>query len=128
MLRAISEIAVAIIVTSVNENPSWRASSCPAWRAVTMSSGLMMSTTKSAATVAPIRRVPRFELPIQQRKALFQIQRRVHVVEHQPELHHCEGHLRLQPDDHGVRAAQPSHVGDRAYRPGGERIHHVDRG
>src|SRR6476620_3953006 len=70
-----------------------------------MSSELLTSTTKSAATVAPIRRLPRFELPIQQRKTFFEVQRRVHVVEHQPELHHREGHLRLQPDDHGVRAA-----------------------
>src|SRR5947208_2457711 len=124
MLRAISEIAVAIIVTSVSEKPSWRASSCPAWRAVTMSSELLTSTTKSVGTVAPDRRSARFQLPIQQRETFFEVQRCIHVVEHQPELDHCEGHLRLQPDDHGVRAAQPGHVGDRAARPGGERITH----
>src|ERR1700681_2367686 len=128
MFLAISEIAVAIIVTSVSEKPSCRASSCPAWRAATMSSELLTSTTKSVGTVTPDRRLTRFQLPIQQRKTFFEVQRRVHVVEHQPELDHREGHLRLQPDDHRIRAPQPGHVGDRSYRPGGERIHHVDRG
>src|ERR1700682_4244906 len=126
MFLAISEIAVAIIVTSVSEKPSCRASSCPAWRAATMSSELLTSTTKSVGTVTPDRRLARIQLPIQQRKPFFEVQRCVHVVEHQAELDHCEGHLGLQPDDHGVRATQPSHVGDRAYRPGSERIHHVD--
>src|SRR4029453_965282 len=118
MLRAISEIAVAIIVTSVSEKPSCRASSCPACRAATMSSELLTSTTKSVGTVATDRRLARFQLPIQQRKTFFEVQRRVHVVEHQSELDHGEGHLGLQPHDHGVRTAQPSHVGDRSYRPG----------
>ena len=45
-----------------------------------------------------------------------------------PELDHRKGHLGLQADDHGVRAAQPGHVRDRAQRPGRERVHHVDRG
>src|SRR5512133_2483156 len=102
MLRAISEIAVAIIVTSVSEKPSWRASSCPAWRAITMSSELLTSTTNSAPTVAPIRRLAGFQVPIQKRKSLLQIQRGVHVVEHQPQLDHREGHLGLQAHDHGV--------------------------
>src|SRR5258708_16703076 len=128
MFLAISEIAVAIIVTSVSEKPSCRASSCPAWRAATMSSELLTSTTKSVGTVAPDRRLARVQLPIQQRKPFFEVQRRLHVVEHQAELDHGEGHLRLQADDHRIRAAQPRHVGDRAYRPGGEGIHHVDRG
>src|SRR4051794_8920467 len=105
MLRAISEIAVAIMVTSVSEKPSCRASSWPAWRAVTMSSGLLTSTTKSAATIGPVRRLLRFELSVQQRKTFLEVQSRIHVVEHQPELNHREGHLGLQPHDHGVRPA-----------------------
>src|SRR5690349_13534044 len=120
MLRAISEIAVAIIVTSVNEKPSWRASSCPAWRAVTISSGLLMSTTKSVGTIASDRRLPVVELAVQQCKTLFQVQRGVHVVEGQPQLNHGERDFGLQTHDHRVRAAQPGHVRDGSKRPRGK--------
>ena len=67
-------------------------------------------------------------LTIQQGEAFFEIQRGVHVVERQAQLHHRKGDLWLQAHDHGVRAAQPGHVGDGAQRPGGERVHHVDGG
>src|SRR5690242_16637937 len=123
MLRAISEIAVAIIVTSVSEKPSCLASSWPAWRAATMSSGLLTSTTKSVVTVTPDRRFSTVELAIQQREPFFQIQRGMHVVECQPQLNHRERDFGLQADDDGVRAAQSGHVRDRAQRPGGEGIH-----
>src|SRR5437879_8911008 len=123
MFRAISEIAVAIMVTSVSVNPRSMARSWPALRAATMSSGLWISTTISPSTVAPDRR-----FAIQQGKALFEVQRGVHVVERQPQLHHGERHLWLQTHDHGVRAAQPGHVRDGPQRSGGERIHDIDCG
>src|SRR5580692_3936057 len=103
MLRATSEIAVAIIVTSVSEKPNLRAKLWPACRAATMSSGLPTSTVTSSATVESDR-FPQPQLAIQQRQTLFQIQRRVHIVEHQPQLDHGKRHLRLQADNHGVGA------------------------
>src|ERR1700761_2886443 len=105
MFRAISEIAVAIIVTSVSENPRSSASWCPALRAATMSSELSIATTISRATVASDRRCAAPQLAaIEQREALLEVQRGVHVVERQPQLDHRERHLGLQAHDHGVRA------------------------
>src|ERR1700757_1432922 len=123
MFRAISEIAVAIMVTSVTENPRSSASWWPALRASTMSSGLSMLTTMSPATIAPDRR-----FATQQAKALFEIQRGVHVVERQPQLDHGKSHLWLQTHDHSVCAAQPGHMRDGPQRSGGEGIHHIDGG
>src|SRR5437660_9112 len=114
MLRAISEIAVAIIVTSVRVNPKSIASWWPALRAATMSSEVLMATTVSAATVAPDHRFTQPQLLVQQRYALFEIERGAHIVEGQPQLHHGERHLWLQTDDHRGRPAQPGHVRDRA--------------
>ena len=129
MLRAISEIAVAIIVTSVSEKPSCRASSMPGLAGRDDVVGVVDRDHDSqSATVAPDRRFADPQLPVQQREALFEVQRGVHVVERQAQLDHGERHLGLQADDHGVRAAQPGHVRDRAQRPCSERIHHVDRG
>jgi hypothetical protein len=56
MLRAISEIASAIIVWSVLENPVIAASSRPRWRAVTMSPSRSIGTLISSDTVTtPLR-------------------------------------------------------------------------
>ena len=41
-----------------------------------------------------------------------QIERRLHVLELHPELHHRESDLGLDTHDHGLRAAQARHVGD----------------
>ena len=60
-----------------------------------------MLTTMSPTTVVPDRRFTHAALTIQQSKALFEVQRRLHVVERQAELDHREGHLRLQADDPG---------------------------
>jgi hypothetical protein len=93
-----------------------------------MSSELLTSTYEVSATVAPIRRLAGFQVPIQKRKPFFKIQRRVMSSNTSPRLDHREGHLGCSPTITVSRAAQPGHVRDRAYRPGGERIHHVDRG
>src|SRR5574337_1976102 len=116
MLRATSEIAVAIMVPSVNEKPSSRASWCPAWRAATMSEGPATSTAMSLRTVTPDRLTP-CKLMVQQRKPFLQIQGGVHIVELEAQLDHGKGHLGLYTDDHGFRTAQPRHVRDRPQRP-----------
>src|SRR5690625_4861179 len=108
MFRASSEMAVAIIVTSVSEKPRSWASWCPACRAVTMSSRCATSTTMSSDTVASDR-LPLCELAVQQRKPLLQIQGGVHVVEREAQLDHRTGNLGLDTDDHRLRAAQPGH-------------------
>src|SRR5258707_12527843 len=100
MLRATSEIAVAIIVTSVSEKPNLRAKLWPACRAATMSSGLPTSMVTSSAT-REYDRFPHPQLAIQQCQTLFQIQRRAHIVEHHPHLDHGKRHLVLHADHHG---------------------------
>src|ERR1700744_4862090 len=125
MLRATSEIAVAIMVTSVNEKPRSWASWWPAWRAATMSSGWPTSTTTSSTTVTSDR-FARSQSPVQQRETLLEVQRGVHVNKEDAELDHRERHFGLQPHDYGVGAAQLGHVCNRLQRPGGERIQDVD--
>src|SRR3954464_7621210 len=100
MFLAISEMAVAIIVTSVSEKPSSRASLCPACRAVTMSSESRTSTTVSVGNVSSFYRSARGRrLRVEQREPLLQVECGVHPVEDQAELHHREGDLGLQTHD-----------------------------
>src|SRR5512144_3189977 len=127
MLRATSEMAVAVIVTSVSEAARLRAIWCPASRAVTMSSGWSTMTTMSVATIASRRLSSGRELPVEQREPLLQVESGVHALEAQPELDHRESNLRLQTHDHGVRAPQPRHVGDDLNRPDHIGVHDIDR-
>src|SRR5688572_10436431 len=123
MLRAISEIAVASSVRSVLENPSPVPIVRASWRAVTTSASVRIATrTSSTAVLLSV------ELPLQERQSLLEVQRGVHVLEVHPELDHREGDLRLDPDDHRLRPAQPRHVRDAAQRARHERVHHVERG
>src|SRR5437588_12829222 len=122
MLRATSEIAVAISVSSVAENGSWAASVRPWARAVTTSASELIGTRTSAGTVAGL-----LGPPAEQGEPLLQVQRGVHALEVEAELDHRERHLGLDPDDHRLRPAQPGQVGDAAQRARGEGIHHVER-
>src|SRR5690348_10054901 len=125
MLRAISEIAVASSVRSVLEKPSAAPILRASWRAVTTSASVRIATRISSATDVRLLVV---ELALEERQALLEVERRVHVLEVHPELDHRERDLRLDADDHGLRAAQPGHVRDPAQRARDERVHHVQRG
>src|SRR5207249_1137634 len=120
MLRAISEMAVAMSVCSVVENPRATASSSPICRAVTMSPSLAMTTRMSTATTAPCRKQP-----VEQLDTLLEIERGCDILERQPELDHRVRDCGLNPDDDGFRSAQLHGVGDAANRPRGERVKNV---
>src|SRR5712691_5637608 len=137
MLRANSEIAVAISVASVAENPTRDANARPCWRAVTMSLSALIGTTVSSAKArAPspigangsLRSGSLSGLPVQVREALLQVERRSHPFERQTQLDHRKGNLRLNPDDHGLGPAQAGHVREVAQRAGREGVHHVQGG
>src|SRR5918998_2472069 len=102
MLRATSEMAVASRVWSVVVSSSPAASSRARWRAVTtsMSDSIAMRSSTSGATVA------RPLLSHEQGQALLEVERGEDVLEVHAELHHGEGDLGLDADDHGLRAAQ----------------------
>src|SRR4051794_24007370 len=120
MLRAISEIAVASSVWSVLGMSRLTASARARWRAVTTSASesIAIRSTASGAT----------EPRLQEREPLFEIERRLYVLEAHAELDHRERHLGLDPDDHGLGAAQAGHHRDPPQRARHERIHHVQRG
>src|SRR5919202_3865550 len=111
MLRAISEIAVAISVASVLEKPSCVASARPSARAGTMSESEVMGTRISS----PILAVPP-RPSVEHRERLVEIERRVERLEVQVELHHRYRDVGLDTDDHGLRAAEPGGHRDRAKR------------
>src|SRR3954470_15784451 len=123
MLRAISEIAVAISVRSVLENPSRAASARPSARAVRTSRSDPMSTRSSFSTVAQL---PLLEA-LEQRQALLEVERGGDTLQVQPQLDHREGDLGLDAYDHRLGATQPGHVSDAPQRPRGERDHDVQR-
>src|SRR6266851_10511846 len=103
MLRAISEIAVAMIVRSVPANPIRDAISRPFMRAVTTSPSRSIGTrVSSGATIAAPALSGR-----EQFHALLKVERRGDIVQCQAQLHHGERDVGLDPDDHGLGAAQP---------------------
>src|SRR3712207_4016851 len=98
MLRATSEIAVASSVWSVLVSSSRAASSRARWRAVTTSESdsIAMRSSTSGGTVA------RPLLGLEQGEALLEVQCGLDVLELHAELHHREGDLGLDADDHGL--------------------------
>src|SRR3954471_14736679 len=123
MLRATSEIAVASSVWSVLVSSSPAASSRARWRAVTTSESdsIAMRSSTSGGTVG------RSLLALEQREALLEVERGLHVLEVHAQLDHGEGDLRLDADDHGLGAAQPGHHGDGAQGARDEGVHDVQR-
>src|SRR5215469_13434714 len=104
MLRASSEIAVAISVESTAEKPSSSASARPCCRAETMSCSESMATRISPNdTMAPSIRA--FEPLIQVRQPFFQIERRRNTLQCQSQLHHGKSHFRLNPNDDSFRTS-----------------------
>src|SRR6267154_107902 len=127
MLRASSEMAVAMSVASLIEKPVCSATARPCWRAVTMSLSDAIRICESVANAsAPSVDAPGLLLQILQ--AFLQIERGGDVLERQSELHHREGDLRLDADDDGRGAAQADHVRDLKQGARGKRIHDVHRG
>src|SRR5438477_12266804 len=96
MLRATSEMAVAMNVRSVREKPIRSASSRPFCRATTMSLSVVIGMTRSSATAVA---APHPGPLVQEREALFEVQGGVHVLQAHPELDHGESHLALDPHD-----------------------------
>src|SRR4051812_15772058 len=95
MLRATSEIAVAISVRSVLEKPSWDDRRRPSWRAVTMSASEEIGTWTSSAATAALHRDP-----VEEGQALLEIEGGVHPFQVQAELDHRESHLGLDAHHH----------------------------
>src|SRR6476469_3784671 len=101
ILRAISEIAVAIMVRSDPPKPISIARARPFWRAVTISTAELISTWISPSIF--------FSLLgdlIQVRQPLLQIQRGTNPLQGQSQLYHGKSHVRLNPNDHGLRPTQ----------------------
>src|SRR5438132_8080715 len=129
MLRAISEVAPAITVWSPLETPASAARSRPRCRAVTTSTSAAIGISSSSATVEASGSAVDSDLglDVEERQAFFKVEGGRHPLERQPELHHREGDLGLDPHDHRPRTAQPCHMRDVAQGADGERIHDVER-
>src|SRR5438046_7606120 len=128
MLRAISEMSAAITVWSPLENPASAARSRPRWRAVTTSTSAVMGMSNWSATVEASGSAVDAELglDVEEREAFFQVEGGRHALEGQPELHHRERDLGLDPHDHRLRTAQSSHVRAVPKGSAGDRIKHVE--
>src|SRR5689334_5058263 len=122
MLRASSEIAVAIIVTSVVPKPYRSASDRPMLRAATTSASERITTHTSSTGMRDTGSPGSVEMC----EAFLEVEHGRHAVEAEPELHHREGDLGLDADDHCLGAAKPDHLGHRAERPRRERVEHVE--
>src|SRR5215472_10517635 len=123
MLRAISEMASAMMVCSVLEKPMPPASARPFWRAVTMSSSRSIGTWTSAGTTA----APPCE-GCQVIETFFEIERRYDALEVQAQLHHGERDVWLDADNDRARTSQLGDVHDRAKGACCEGIQDVERG
>src|SRR5207249_7739332 len=103
MLRASSEMAVAITVRSLPEKPSAAARARPRCRAVTMSADELMGTTLSARGPASRRGLLDMaggggHLAVQEGQAFLQVEGGGDVLEGESELDHRERHLWLDAD------------------------------
>src|SRR5437879_1174649 len=122
MLRASSEMAVAISVASLTVKPVCSATARPCCRAVTtsLSDAIRIWVSAAKGNTAPSVHAARFLLQV--RQAFLQIERGGDVLQRQSELYHREGDLRLDTDDDGSGAAQADHVRDLEQCAGGKEI------
>src|SRR2546423_10176733 len=90
MLRAIPEMAAAITVWSPLENPASAARSRPRWRAVTTSTSAVIGMSNSSATGdnSPAAVDTELGLDVEERQALFPLERRRHPPYRPPPLPH----------------------------------------
>src|ERR1700754_949650 len=97
MLRAISEIAVAINVGSGRSKPSRSAIARPSARAATRSSSVLITRrTSSLIPVIPLRQA------IEQSRRFVEVECHLQRFEVQSELDHGDGYIRGDTDDHRV--------------------------
>src|SRR3954447_3135668 len=122
MLRATSEIAVAISVGSGRGKPSRSAMARPSARAVTRSASVVMATRTSSS----IHYVP-LSQAIEERDRLVEVERHAQRLQVETELHHCDRHIGLDADDDRRGAAQARGEDDRAPGSGHEGVDHVER-
>ena len=61
-------------------------------------------------------------------ESFLEVEGRGDALEREAHLHHREGDVGLDPDDHRAGAAQSNHVGDVTKSAGRERIEHVEGG
>src|SRR3989475_4816707 len=123
ILRAISDMAAAITVWSPISNPHSAASSRPFCRALTMSTSDRIGTLELlSGTVHPL-----LAAAVEEVEPFLEIESGGDPFQREPQLHHREGDLGLDPDDHRLRAAQARHVRDIAERAHREGVHDVER-
>src|SRR6476620_2808440 len=65
---------------------------------------------------------------IEEGETLLEIEGGGYAFEREAQLHHLEGHFRLDADDDRFRAAEAGHVGNIAERADRERVHHIEHG
>src|ERR1700719_2223661 len=121
MLRASSEMAVAIMVGSLPEKPIWVARSRPFCRAAMMSPTWLMGKSASSSGIVNILAHPRRH----QFQTFFKIKSRGDAIERQPKLHHRKGDVGLNPHDHHFCAAQFGSLSDATKSSRGKGIHHI---
>src|SRR5438045_8807448 len=122
MLRASSDMAVAISVASPLEKPSSVARARPLCRAATISWSELMPTRISPALTVSLS-VYVLEFLNQVCQTFLQIQCRRHVFQAQPQLHHRKGYFRLNPHNHPFRSPPLDHVRNLPHRPRGDLAH-----
>src|SRR4051794_37340461 len=121
MLRAISEMAVAMMVRSLPAKPIWAARSRPVCRAATISPSRSMGTrVPSGVTGGLVHQGP------QHLEALIEVERGGDTFEREAELDHGEGHVGLDADDDHGGAAQLGGLRDAAQHPCRKGIQHVE--
>src|SRR6266850_2231762 len=133
MLRASSEMAVAMMVRSAPAKPSSAPMTRPSWRAVTMSASeaILIEATwrpgpafsgtdpeagrvgglalKVSATMMDLS-AERLARLVQEREAFFQVECGAHALQTEAELDHGKSDLRLDSNNHGFGSPQPDHV------------------
>src|SRR5512140_166577 len=123
MLRAISDIAAAMTVWSPRLKPAPAARSRPSWRAVSTSASDAIGTCwRSTTGPRPLHAL------CEKLEPFLEIERNRHTLQVQAELHHREGHLRLEPHDDRLGTTQRRHLGEVPRRAHGKGVHHVERG
>src|SRR5258708_3585750 len=95
ILRATSDMEVAIRVKSDPLNPSAVASARPSRRAVTMSAAVLIATRVSLCMFqGPLGQ------PVKIRQPFFKVEGCPDAFQRQPQLHHGKRDVRLDADDH----------------------------
>src|SRR5215217_4320457 len=119
MLRLISEIAVAMRVASVRENPRRVASARASARAATRSASALISTTTSSSIC---RLCPE---PVEDGEGLVEIEGRSERCKVEVEMGHRDRNIGLDPDNDRLGAAKAGGDCQRSKRSREEGVDHV---